>query len=233
MSTLTVPHAQLAAGDQVTGYVAGSRTFTLPESREVAEGRRRAEDGAVALVHPAPNTYGVEWWLYPDQADAWIVERATAVEPAELAAIAERVAAGVTGYRAVEPAPVPLNVGELDEAAVDRLAYRLAAALPHMPHVRRVETRSGRSEWQTVHLNRPTADEAKVGDVVLVGKYGKYQAAIVTKVGPKRLKLAHATPHGARERAGGRWGTVFHPYEPRSACYVVTTGDQWAARAVR
>lgn len=69
----TASHAGLATGDVILA-IDGHQ---LPDPLTV-EGTRRAEDGAVRLVHASPS--GVEWWLYPATGDEFTVQRPPAPE---------------------------------------------------------------------------------------------------------------------------------------------------------
>lgn len=94
-----VPHADLRAGDNILGIVVGGTRYPLAGVVVVA-GTRRG-DGAVLAVPPADST--VERWIYPDQAEAWIVERAAGAPAPEAVTVPDPAPAQPAGP--MPPAP--------------------------------------------------------------------------------------------------------------------------------
>lgn len=198
MTTLTLSLDQLAAGDVITGVVLGDKPLPLPKPRTI-EGTRR-EDGALRMVHPNPDA-SVEWWLYPDQADAWVVDRP--------AAPSAHIDGEPTGWQLA----------------------KLATAVPRWrTWTRSANQRGGWSSAQT--LDPPSryqlVEDPQVGDIVLTPSGDYYRAAVVTKVGPKRVKVTYTTPHSVEEnrRYGTGIGTT-NPYVSRGSTYAVPASASW------
>lgn len=190
--TRRVTHAELAAGDVVVAMVLDGSPKVLP-ARRIVEGTRR-EDGALRMVRPGDNPHDVEWWLYPDQADAWIVER-------------------------------PLGQSaRVEGEPTDRQLAQLATKVPRW----RTTRPNGRGSWEPVELHGPKVEDPQVGDVVLVPAGDYYRAAVVTGVGPKRLRVTYTTPHGVKDaqRRGVGIGTT-NPYVSRGAAYFVPATASW------
>lgn len=222
MTAHTVTHAELRAGDLVTGYTADGRTFTLPQPREIAADRRRAEDGAVEMARPGPNPHGVEWWLYPDQADAWTVERPD-VEP-EPAAPAAPIAAGT--LRAQLQAETGATL-----AASERMAEARGAVWVDPAHPRRRDALAALAyiaQARPENLAAQPAAFAVVGDAVVM-VWGSYtRAGLVVETSRGRVRVEYATPTGARYWQAGRIGRTFRPWVSRDVAWLIPPASPWA-----
>lgn len=96
----------------------------------------------------------------------------------------------------------------------------LAALTLHAPSIGNVPAAGGRTHGDPV-----------VGSVVLYPLRHDWHPAVVTYVGPKRVRLAYVTKSGIRKRDAGYWWPVLRPFAPLDAVYVVGS-EPWVTLAL-
>jgi len=232
MITVTTAFNGLAIGDRITGIDG------LPvDPPQVVAG---APDGDRVRLDPEASP--VERWAYRDQASRFTVERPEP-EPTPLIdydedgprvpdydedgpRVPDYVVTGLTGRGGCFNG---WGMSPDEHRSHDVLHQLVKAWYPNKTPERTYrDPETGYHVTLSPRLRRIEARRAQIGDVVLVPRWGNWQAGVVLSSGPKRVRVAFI----ARQGAKATHPRVFRPWFPHAAVCVVT-GERWAQDVIR